>query len=332
MKNFKNRILSGVLAGVLAVSMAIPAFAEDPSTVLTATYAEPTIEVTVPATGDVIINPFGMPVVVGKDGQTTPADVSIIGAQIVTKPLAIVNTGATDLKVSASVTTETKGDLRLATSKPSSSDTTKSAYVYLQMKNSTVTTTSTATGNISGLHAGDVTEEFGAWEQKPYASSTDLLLSGTAEAKKENMLTLKAADAAGDPQLGSAGLFRLAGQVVTSPRDAWATTDGFTATVAFSFKPDLTTASVDNATLSLSMAGTKTGDLIVSLDNNTTITDVAWESSDESKATVAALDNPADHSKATVTGVATGTATITATITASNGLTYEVTCDVTIGA
>lgn len=336
MKNLKKRILSSALAGVLAVSMAIPAFAEDPSTVLTATYAQPVISVTVPATGAVVINPYGMPVVLNPDAASTD-QASIVGAQIVTKPLAIVNNGATDLKVSATVTAETTGDLRLATSKPSSSDTTKSAYVYLQMTNSALdegkkATSSGAATAIAGMDNTEVSKAVAAWEQRAYASSTDLLLSGTAAATKENMLTLKAKDAATGLQVGSVGLFRLAGQVVASPRDAWATTDGFTATVAFSFKPDLTTASVDNATLSLSMAGTKTGDLIVSLDNNTTITDVAWESSDESKATVAALDNPADHSKATVTGVATGTATITATITASNGLTYEVTCDVTIGA
>lgn len=333
MKNLKKRILSSALAGVLAVSMAIPAFAEDPSTVLTATYAEPVISVTVPATGAVVINPYGMPVVLNPDAAAAD-QASIVGAQIVTKPLAIVNTGATDLKVSASVTAETTGDLRLATSKPSSSDTTKSAYVYLQMTNSELDKNqaagSSATDAIAGMDNKEVSKAVAAWEQRAYTSSTDLLLSGTAEAKKENMLTLKASDATGDAQKGSVGLFRLAGQVVASPREAWATTDGFTATVAFSFKPDLTTASIDQdeVTVKASASATPhTADLTVTLDG-ATITGVEWESADTDKATVAA--NASDNTKATVTGIAAGTTTITATITASNGLTYTLTCDVTV--
>lgn len=332
MKNFKKRVLSGVLAGALAVSMAVPAFAVDPSIELTATYAEPVISVTIPTTGAVVINPYGMPVTITPDGVT---EVSITGAQIVTKPLAIVNNGKTDLKVSASVTATTTGDLRLSTTKPSSSDTTKSAYVYLQMTNSTLDVNNEKGGSdttdVAGLKTLDVANAVAAWEQRAYSSSTDLLLSGTAAATKENMLTLKASDAAGDAQVGSVGLFRLAGQVVASPRDAWATADGFKATVAFSFKPDLTTASISATTLEI--ANGATADLTVSLEG-ATISKVVWASDKEAAATVAAVGASSDG-KATVTNAlpntasADDTANITATITASNGLTYEVTCAVT---
>ena len=329
MKNFKKRILSGALAGALAVSMAVPAFASN--SVLTATYQEPVITVTVPQTGDVVINPFGMPV---KVGEANSKDVNIVGAQIVTKPLAIVNTGTTDLKVSASVTTETKGDLRIATSKPSSSDTTKSAYVYLQMANSTLNKNNEATGGatdaIAGLAGADVAEAVAAWEQRAYTSSTDLLLSGTAAAAKDNMLTLKSVDAAGDIQAGSVGLFRLAGQVVASPREAWATADGFTATVAFSFRPDFTAASINEEAVTVKASASATphtAELAVTLDG-ATITGVEWASDDDTKATVTA--DTTDNTKATVTGIAAGTTAINATITASNGLTYTVTCNVTV--
>lgn len=332
MKNFKNRVLSGALAGALAVTMAVPAFAT--STVIEGSYEAPTIEVTLPQTGEALINPYGMPVELNPSA-TTPS--SIVGAQIVTKPLAIVNNSAVDLKVSATVTATAKGDLRLATSKPSSSDTTKSAYVYLQMTNSTLDVNNAPTAGadaIAGMGLDDVAEAVAAWEQKAYTSATDLLLSGTAAATKNDMLVLKASDASGDAQVGSVGLYRLAGQVVASPRDAWAEADGFTATVAFSFRPDFTSASIDKPTLSLSKAGTPNSDVLtVSLDG-ATITKVDWASGDAAKATVAA--DADDITKATVTAVdttAAGTpAVITATITASNGLTYTVTCAVTVGA
>ncbi len=332
MKNFKNRVLSGALAGALAVTMAVPAFAT--STVIEGSYEAPTIEVTLPQTGEALINPYGMPVELNPSA-TTPS--SIVGAQIVTKPLAIVNNSAVDLKVSATVTATAKGDLRLATSKPSSSDTTKSAYVYLQMTNSTLDVNNAAGAGadaIAGMALDDVAEAVAAWEQKAYTSATDLLLSGTAAATKNDMLVLKASDTTGaNPaaQVGSVGLYRLAGQVVASPRDAWAEADGFEATVAFSFRPDFTSASIDNTTLSLSMGGTKTGDLTVSL-SGAEIVSAEWESDDESKATVAPDTSVTNGSKATVTGVATGSANITATITASNGLTYTITCAVTVGA
>ena len=335
MKNFKNRVLSGALAGALAVTMAVPAFAT--STVIEGTYEEPTIAVTLPDTGEALINPYGMPVELNPSA-TTPS--SIVGAQIVTKPLAIVNNSAVDLKVSATVTATAKGDLRLATSKPSSSDTTKSAYVYLQMTNSTLDANNASTGAdaIAGMGLDDVAAAVAAWEQKAYTSATDLLLSGTAAATKNDMLVLKASDTTTGStpaaEVGSVGLFRLAGQVVASPRDAWAEADGFTATVAFSFRPDFTSASTDKPTLSLSKAGTPKSDVLtVSLDG-ATITKVDWESGDASKATVAA--DADDITKATVTAVDVTTAgtpaVIKAIITASNGLTYTVTCDVTVGA
>lgn len=335
MKNFKNRVLSGALAGALAVTMAVPAFAT--STVIEGSYEAPTIEVTLPQTGEALINPYGMPVELNPSA-TTPS--SIVGAQIVTKPLAIVNNSAVDLKVSATVTATAKGDLRLATSKPSSSDTTKSAYVYLQMTNSTLDVNNVASAGadaIAGMALDDVAEAVAAWEQKAYTSATDLLLSGTAAATKNDMLVLKASDTTGASpaaQVGSVGLYRLAGQVVASPRDAWAEADGFEATVAFSFRPDFTSASIDKPTLSLSKAGTPKSDVLtVSLDG-ATITDVKWESGDATKATVAA--DADDITKATVTAVDATTAgtpaVIKAIITASNGLTYTVTCDVTVGA
>ncbi len=336
MKNFKNRVLSGALAGALAVTMAVPAFAAANSTEITATYEEPTISVVVPQSGTAMINPYGMPVVLNPNETTAANKVSVVGAQIVTMPLAITNSSEVDLKVSAQVTAEATGDLRIATSKPSSSDTTKSAYVYLQMTNSELddsAQSSTAGSNIGGVDTTKLATAIAAWDQRAYTSSTDLLLSGTAAATKNDMLVLKASDTSGSApkaQVGSIGLFRLAGQVVTSPRDAWAETDGFNATVAFSFRPDLTTATISDSALEIANAGN--AELTVSLEG-ATIVDVEWTSDDDGIATVEA--SATDKNKATVTNkvastaASDGEAVITAKITASNGLTYAVTCNVT---
>ena len=64
MKSLKKRILSGAMAGVLALSMAVPAFAEDPAptnttTVFTGAYQEADIAVTVPGAVEAFLNPYG---------------------------------------------------------------------------------------------------------------------------------------------------------------------------------------------------------------------------------------------------------------------------------
>ena len=51
MKNMKQRVISGAMAGVLAVSLAVPAFAAGKSTKVTGTYKDIPISVVVPTTG-----------------------------------------------------------------------------------------------------------------------------------------------------------------------------------------------------------------------------------------------------------------------------------------
>ena len=55
-----KRFASTTMAGVMALSLAVPAMAVDQSTVITATYAETTLDVTVPANTNATINPYGL--------------------------------------------------------------------------------------------------------------------------------------------------------------------------------------------------------------------------------------------------------------------------------
>lgn len=335
MKNLKTRIFSGLMAGILAVSLAVPAFASsNTSTNITATYVDIVIDVNVPTTGTAQVNPYGLPVKLDDAGTN-----KITGEQIVTKPLFLVNNSDSNLNVSASVTATATGDLRFAAAAPTASDTYKTSFVYLQMKPTTLTydndrAQGTDTG-IQGIETAKANAVFAGWKQD-YAAATDLVLNGTSAATKDKMVTLLAAtiDTSGtDPvskwNAGSIAAFRLAGKVNANPKDPWVVRDGFTAAIAFTFKPDTAAASLDKTELELATT-TGTADLTVSLSDGVGIKSVVWESDATGKATVAAKADPANGSVATVTGVATGNANITAKVVGDNGITYTATCAVTI--
>lgn len=244
MKTMKNRILSGAMAGVLAMSLAVPAFAADNTTVVTGSYKAVTIDVTVPTTGTAFINPYGLDLDVDDGASGT---VTIKGQQIVSAPMSISNESAMDLSVSATVTGEvdlTKTDMKLATSTTKGTGvegdadyiapaTGKSAFVYLQAKQEP-----TLTG--ASIAAADVAAKCAAWAASAYDEATDVIV-GTRAVTKDNLVTLRAATVnAGTAtyNAGSVALFRLTGDCVAAPRASeWKETDTFKTTIAFTFLP-----------------------------------------------------------------------------------------------
>ena len=107
MKSLKKRILSGAMAGVLALSMAVPAFAEDPAptnttTVFTGAYQEADIAVTVPGAVEAFLNPYGLGTTV-EDSEGTKVNIT---GQIVSIPNAITNESGLNLTVGATITGE----------------------------------------------------------------------------------------------------------------------------------------------------------------------------------------------------------------------------------
>lgn len=246
MKSLKNRILSGAMAGALALSLAVPAFAAtNTTTEVTATYQAITIDVVVPATVSAQINPYGLPVDIVKSDSTK---VSFTGQKILTQPTAaIMNKMGVDLTVKASVTgavkalptSSTATPMKLATEALTADTTAKSVFAYVQAKASTQT--GAPDTQTSHTIADALVDEYKGWTQA-YDADKDILVKAGTETK-ENFITLKAAkmDATSGAfdgyKAGSIAMIRVAGDAVASPREAWTADDGFTATIAYTFMP-----------------------------------------------------------------------------------------------
>lgn len=254
----KKRFLSTVLAGAMALSLAVPAFAAegdeggntpDPNTtVITATYEDIEMNVIVPQTGTASINPYGLPVDVEKSDNSKATLAA--GQQILSQPLYIKNQMGMGLKVGATVTAAVTGGFKFAATEAAITGqaadaengvaaiapaTTNSGFVFLQSKASAVTGADNAV-------ADDLIDEYAAWTAQAYNSATDVIL-GTKAVEQPDFATLVAAkmdDTTGafdEYDAGSILLLRLAGKVVEAPKTPWKAADGFSTTVVFTFKP-----------------------------------------------------------------------------------------------
>ncbi len=314
-----KRFASTVMAGALTLSLAVPAFAADNETVITATYAETTLEVSVPADTAATINPYGLPV--------TMADATtVLSGQPITiaTPLMIENQSPVALKVDASITTTVTG-LALATTKTSvAGGTAKEVYAEFQAFEA---------AGIDGAAALDPTTTNPAW-----AALTDddavltATLSSTAAATTTGDLVLREGDEAGMAQDGSIAFVRLSGVAAKKPTTAWATTDKLVATITYSFEPAVYTKSAGTIGGNTTVAASGTEDITLTptLPDGVTVAKWEWSSSDTAKATVSYKAGDTSGLKATVTHVAAGKANITVSGVGSDGITYSTTIEFTL--
>lgn len=247
-----KKLMSLALASALALSLAAPAFAADNETDITATYTPPTISVVVPQTAAAFINPLGLDIKV--DATNGP---TLSGRQIISAPMALKNTSASDLQVGAtvSVTVNDGSDLRfVSTSTGGASAATKSVFAYIQaIQEKTLVGTDT-----SGVAAADIATAYGNWEASAYDATKDIVVNSALPASKDDLVILRAADMSGTGgtfsayKAGSVALVRLAGDCTSTltTGDGWVKTetntvdgnqvttgDGFTVNVAYTFKP-----------------------------------------------------------------------------------------------
>lgn len=174
----------------------------------------PVIEVLVPSSGQVIINPYCLPVEL--DGQTSTD-------QIVSAPLILENRSTIPVSVSASVTgTVPPGsDVSFAAAPPMPDSPVKEIFLYAE------------------FHAVPEPAFQPSWSGL-YSDSTNQLMVGFQSAAKADVLRLEAGGTA-----CSWGALRLFGSAAVSPMVPWQAGDDIQATFVFSFTPIVEAAAID---------------------------------------------------------------------------------------
>lgn len=170
---------------------------------------EGVVDVSVPSTGTLYINPLGFPVNYEYDGETITDN-----SQILTEPAYIENNGEDPVSVSVSVTGEVQGGELSLTSSYTKNQTTslKKAFVYFEIQ--------------PVSDPGSVT-----WDEA-YDSAKHVYVRNAYAKSKKNIVELEASGGG-----ASCGAFRLTGDCVKKPRAPWTEEDGLKVTIAFTFTP-----------------------------------------------------------------------------------------------
>lgn len=313
-----KRFASTVLAGTMALSLAVPAMAVD-ETVITAAYKETTLDVTVPADTNATINPYGLPVTL-EDATT------VLSGQPITiaTPLMIQNKSGVALKVGASVTTTVTG-LALATAEGSvAGGNAKEVYAEFQAFEA---------AGIDGASALDPTITNPAWAAlKSEDAALKAVLSSTAAATATatgaDLVLREGAD--GMAQVGGIAFVRLSGVAAKNPTTAWEETDKLVATITYSFEPATYTKSAGTLSTPANLsAGAGTArDITLTLPAGVTPNDAGltweWATSDTADVTIADTSGSGTY-KASITPNTAGTFTVTVSFVGTDGIPYTAT-------
>lgn len=319
---FKNlkRFASIIMASVMTMVMAVPAFAADDTTVITATYAETELDVVVPATAAATINPYGLPV-------TLEDSTTVLSGQPITiaTPLLILNQSGVALKVGASIATTVETGMTLEAADGGDYDTNTAKELYVEFQ-------AFEAAGIDGTTSADITKTNPAWaalkdEDAALKVALDSSAAVDAAATGDDLVLREGKD--GLAQVGGAAFVRLSGKV--AKKATWADTDKLVATITYTFEPAVysksagtiagaggaTTASADGQPIEVT--------LTPDLPDGVTVTTWAWSSANTSEATVVAKTDTKSATVTDVTGGTAGTVVITATGTGSDGIVYTAT-------
>lgn len=271
-----KRFGSILMAGVMALSLVVPAFAEAAATpnqtVVAGSYVAVPISVLVPTTGSAQINPYGLPVTVSATADGDP--ISITNQQITNVPMYIGNFGTVALDVDATLAVLPKGSVKIQGVALTNAEVGKEINVELEVVGLDNAAYAKAIDNealIFDLHEAYADED--TWDNAtsltaPAAASPTATVTPAKSADNTTpMATLGAATVNGEVITygdDSIALFRLAGEMNEEPvksasgggteEDPWVEADGFTATIVFKFKPH--TAAPAAPSVTASMTGT----------------------------------------------------------------------------
>lgn len=207
----KNKISLTFVAVFLVICMSTQAFATTISDsfgmTITGAYQAPKIEVVVPTTAEVVINPYRLPVAIGS-AETD--------AQIMSSPACIQNKSEVPVSVSVTAIGAVKegSDMRLSSvTTQGTTLTSKSAFIYFEMQ------------------PADSADPDDVYWDDGFDAKKHLIIRTTAKTMK-NIVSLGM-----DGDYGCFGAFRLAGDCVANPRKPWTEDDGIDVTISFTFSP-----------------------------------------------------------------------------------------------
>lgn len=210
----RKSLFCSILALALFFSMQSMAIAAGNvrSITIRATCKLPTIQVTVPTSASVYINPLRLPVSIGdEDGHQ----------QIISTPAAIANRSDVPLSVNVAVrgTVKSGSDMTLVSAPTGGTGTDKSAFVYFEIKQA------------NSEYPEDV-----QWDNSYDAANHMLIMNGEPITRQE-IMTLPAKTLDGEVSEGGYAQFRLTGDAVQNPTIPWNSRDGINVVVAFTFTP-----------------------------------------------------------------------------------------------
>lgn len=249
----KKKILALILASAMTIGASMTAFAANDTTlndttglatgaevVGTADVNVPTIEVVVPTTSAIVINPFS----IAYESQ----DKSVKGSsQIVSAEQTITNNSDVAIAVNVaalSAAPKTAGDTapKIVTSAPGTKSTEKEIFLYLEVQAPGTDGTYTFEEGYNSKSTQQLVATNPAADEK----------SKTVPASKESIVTLSAKPDEGDAKPAK---FKFGGAVVTNPvitnadktttQNPWTEDDVVTVALKFTFTPQANTVSGD---------------------------------------------------------------------------------------
>lgn len=217
----RRRLLLCAVLALLVSTHPAAAAATPPngvSVTITADTRIPIIDVSVPDSADVIINPYEMPVDIGT-GQKNYG-------QIISTPSCLSNYSDVAIQMDLAVTAHvreagTQKRMTLASSPTGGGGTQKRAFIYLEFQQ-------TDTGRFKDVQ----------WDSAYSASKpTHIVLRDGVTVIRNNLMKLPPVTSPGKVAPGGYAPFRLTGDAVASPTDEWTTDDGIDVRITFTFKP-----------------------------------------------------------------------------------------------
>lgn len=348
-----KRFASLVMASVLALSLAIPAFAADApagQVVISGSYEDIPISVSVPTTGTAQINPYGLPVEFALSDTITK--VSVSGEQITSVPLSIRNQGATKLSVNATLAVDTAGTDNGLSVQKADLTTQKGKEINLALQVAGLNDNKYAVSSLDTDLEDNIIKAFAdkaTWANAKSLKAEDTdagtALADAAVAKSASALAVLGASTVEAGGLvtyskDSIAVFRLTGKLNESPTkpatapatgdvdDPWTAADQFKATVVFKFKPAKgASLSLDKSSVSLN-ASTANSTVTATFDAGDTETTATYKWTLSDGVTKLTLGADTTSAAVQVNGTGADTGVLTCTATLSDGTKLTATCDV----